>query len=409
MNDIKLNFREATSIFVMYLLGSSLVGAGSLSSSRDFWLSIVVAYAVTLPLALLYGRLMRLSPDKDLYDLQTELLGPVFGRVTSLLLTWFAFHLGSMIIRNCTEFIQLDSLRLQPQYITAIPIGILAIWCITSGRATLARWAAFMLPLFLTIVLVITLLSTKLWDLRNLLPFLDDGWKPVLRDARNIAAFPFAEAALLPFILHPLRETRKAEKLMVLSFTVTMLVYVFVMLRNILVLGTQYISMLYYPSYIAISLINIGDFLDRIEVLISTVFIIGAFVKITVCLYVASLGVSKVLSIGDSKSFAAPLGLLMIVLSQFVYANVIDSENFVAHYYPYYAAPFSVVLPALLWLLAELRRLRQKRRGVAPPLRPAAKGQSNPAPAPRKPEPEPDKKQQPPHVPAGDGKPATEV
>ncbi len=408
MDDSKFSFREAVSIFVMYLLGSSLVGAGSLSSSRDFWLSIVVAYAVTLPLALLYGRLMRLSPDKDLYDLQTELLGPVFGRVTSLLFTWFAFHLGSMIIRNCTEFIQLDSLRLQPQYITAIPIGILAIWCVTSGRATLARWAAFMLPLFLTIVLVITLLSTKLWDLRNLLPFLDDGWKPVLRDARNIAAFPFAEAVLLPFILHPLKESRKAEKLMVLSFTVTMLVYVFVMLRNILVLGTQYISMLYYPSYIAISLINIGDFLDRIEVLISTVFVIGAFVKITVCLYAASLGMSKVLSIGDSKSFAAPLGLLMIVLSQFVYQNIMDTSQFVAHYTPYYKIPFCVVLPVLIWLLAELRRLRQKRRGMAPPLKPFT-AQNKPSPKPQKPEPEPEKSQQPPPAPAGDGKPATEV
>lgn len=370
MDDNKMSFRQGMSIIIMFLLGSSLVIAGALARQWDTWLSIILAYVMTIPLAFVYSRLLRLSPDGDLYDLQLNVFGPVFGRLTALLYVWYAYHLGSLVIRNFSEFIQMDSLSEQAQYLTAVPMGILAIWCVISGRMTLARWAAFTLPIFLTTIVGISLLSTQLWHAGNLMPFLYSGIQPVLKDAYSVAAFPFAESILLPFVLYPLRENRGATKLMLLSFTVTMLIFTLVALRNLLVLGSEYISTLFYPSFIAIGLINIGDFLDRMEVVIAAIFVAGGFVKITVCLYVASLGLSKVLKTGDSRSFAAPVGILMIVLSQFVYKNVLDTSKFAFTYYKFYILPFSVVIPALLWLICELRRLRQKRRGTVPPQRP---------------------------------------
>lgn len=410
MDENKMTFRQGMSLITMYLLGSSLVIAGGLAEQWDTWLSILLAFVMTLPLALVYARLMKLSPDGDLYDLQFQIFGPVLGRLTALLYVWFAYHLGALVIRNFSEFIQLDSLSEQPQYLTAIPMGVLAIWCVISGRMTLARWAAFMFPIFVIVVLTISLLSTQLWQSGNLMPFLYTGFTPVLKDAYGIAAFPFAEAILLPFVLHPLRETRHATRLWILSFAITTIIFTMVALRNLLVLGSEYISTLFYPSYIAIGLINIGNFLDRLEVAIAAVFVIGGFVKVTVCLYAASLGMSKVLKMGDSRSFAAPIGILMIVLSQFVYKNVLDTANFAFVYYRFYVLPTSVAIPLVLWVICEIRRLRQKKRGEARPMQPyktpkqppqqqPQATQATPAPAPAAP----------PSASPPEGNPATEV
>ena len=407
MDENKMTFRQGMSLITMYLLGSSLVIAGGLAEQWDTWLSILLAYGMTLPLAIIYARLMKLSPDGDYYDLQLKLFGPVFGRVTAILYVWFAYHLGALVIRNFSEFIQLDSLSEQAQYLTAIPMGVLAIWCVISGRMTLARWAAFMFPIFVIVVIVISLLSTQLWQSGNLMPFLYDGFDPVLQDAFSIAAFPFAEAILLPFVLHPLRETRHATRLWILSFTISMAIFTLVALRNLLVLGSEYISTLFYPSYIAIGLINIGNFLDRLEVAIAAVFVIGGFVKITVCLYAASLGMSKVLKMGDSRSFAAPIGILMIVLSQFVYKNILDTYRFAFVMYKFYILPTSVAIPVILWIICEIRRLREKKRGQTRPIQPAKRATASPPSQAQQPS-APNPGATPPPAP-GDGTPATEV
>lgn len=92
-------------------------------------------------------------------------------------------------------------------------------------------------------------------------------------------------------------------------------------LRNISILGTM-LDILYFPSHVAVSRISIGDFLQRIEITVAIVFVFGAFIKTSVCLLVACIGIGRVFKLSDYRSIVIQTGLLMIYLSYFVYDSI---------------------------------------------------------------------------------------
>ena len=76
-----------------------------------------------------------------------------------------------------------------------------------------------------------------------------------------------------------------------------------------------------FPSYISASFINIGDFIQRIEAIISFNFIFAGFVKICICLLVAVKGFCKVFGLKEYKLMVAPLGLAMMTLACIIYTG----------------------------------------------------------------------------------------
>lgn len=367
MNEQSFSTRQSIGVLSMFLIGSSVIFQAGKESGRDIWLCILVALIMALPLALLYARLMQVFPGRNLFDLQLDLFGPVFGRVMALIYTWFALHLGSMVIKNFTDFIQITTLDMTPQFVTSICIGLLCIWCIRAGVNTLGRYAAMALPVYLVIFAVVTLLSMDLLNqFKYVTPIMYNGFAPVFRGAVDILAFPYEEAILLPFILQPLKENKKARKIFITGFAISAAVFLVVFTRNILILSSQFTNMIYYPSYMAISIIDIGDFIQRLDVLIAVIFFMNGFVKISVCLYVASLGLSKLVGIGDYKQFAAPVGMLMISMSLFSYPNILYQSDWSTRIYKYYVLPIGVVLPTIIWLTAEWKRKKLKKKGQLP-------------------------------------------
>ncbi len=139
------------------------------------------------------------------------------------------------------------------------------------------------------------------------------------------------------------------------SLGISAVVLLIIATRNVLVLGGDFAASLYFPSYTAVSLVNIGKFLQRIEVMVAVVFIFGGFVKISVCIYAATKGVARILQIDDYRPLVAPIGLLMMNLSCIIYDNIMEMQEWAFDIYMFYAFPFQVVLPLLILLVAEIK------------------------------------------------------
>lgn len=366
MNEQVFSTRQSIAVVSLFLIGSAVIFQAGGDARQDIWMSVLLALILALPLALLYARLMQVFPGRNLFDLEIDLFGQVFGRITVLIYTWFALHLGSLVIKNFTDFIQITSMDQTPQYFTAVCIGLLCFWCVRAGINTLGRFSAMALPIYLIITAGMVLLSINLWKFRYLTPVLYEGFKPVGSGAIDILALPFEEAILLPFILQPLKQNKMAKKIFIFGFCISAAVFLVVFTRNIIVLSAKLSDMVNFPSYVVISIIDIADFLQRMEVIMAILFFMAGFVKITVCMYVASLGLTKLFGLGDYKIFSAPMGALMISMSLFAYPNLIFEASFASRIVKYYKFPFCVLLPVIIWLCAEWRYKKLKEKGQLP-------------------------------------------
>ncbi|OKP99932.1 endospore germination permease [Paenibacillus sp. P46E] len=353
---------QSISIAVLFIIGSSLFMGASGQSGNSSWIAIILAMLLTLPLMFIYARLHVLFPGKDLYDMLILVFGAVAGRVLSCLYIWYALHLGSLVLRNFGEFSKSVPLTSTPMLAPMLIIGLLCVWVVKEGIEVLGRSAKFLLLFTFIVIIAVQLLSIPKFQFHHLLPVLDRGWKPVLTDMVGSFTFPFAEIVVFLGAFHTLPQKGSAARVLVSSTCIAGIIILFVNLRNLLVLGPDILSSLYFPSYVAASRINIGDFLTRIEGSSAILFVTALFIKVSLCLYVTCNGVAKVFKLRSYRSVVLQIGLIMVYLADFIYKDIMQMEYFAYHIYKIYALPFQVVIPVMLWIAAEILARKKSRK-----------------------------------------------
>lgn len=364
MNKEIITNKQGVYIVILYVLGSAIVLSPGSEAKQDVWIVLLLALLIALPVIFLYARILSIFPEKDLFDILIEIFGKVFGKIIAILFIWYAFHLGAMVLRNFSEFIQVLSLPFTPQLIIVTFTGLICIWAVKAGIEVLGRLAGFLFPILIfTIICSIALSLTKA-DINNLRPILYNGIKPVMKSTFSVFSFPFAEIVVFMMAFCSIEGRFNTYKVFAIGLVGGAFILLAVYIRNIVVLGANTEDSLYFPSYSAVSLIEIGTFLQRIEILVSFVFLFVGIIKICVCLYVASNGVAKVFNLGSYRMVTVPIGFLMMNLSCFIYSSTMEMFEWASKIYPYYAIPFQVILPIITWILAEIKSKKCKQKNL---------------------------------------------
>ncbi len=361
-----INDKQALIMVTIFIMGSTLImGVGGVAK-QDMWLAIIAAIASAIPVVLMYARILSTYPGKDLYDILQIVFGKVVGKIVCILYAWFAFHLGALVLRNYGEFIKTAALPETPMLVSMLFLGGLALWAVKAGIEVIGRWSEFFIFILIGFILIIGFLSIPLMKPQNLLPVLYEGVVPVLHGTLAALSFPFAETVVFTLVFSSLQTRESPNKVLVYGILLGGLIVVYAALRNVMVLGANYISMLYFPSYHAVSRINVGNFLQRLEISVVVVFTIAGFVKISVCLLAACTGIAKVFSLENHRQIATPIALLMVTLAYIVYKNIMEMMEWAFKYWSSYALPFQVFLPAIILLAVEIKSRRQKTSGKPP-------------------------------------------
>lgn len=357
--------KQAVALITAFMIGSTAVlGIGG-RAGRNIWISVILASLMSCVIFSVYARVLKLFPGQGLYEILEILFGKVLGKMITLLFLGYAFHLGAMVIRNYTEFMTIISLTETPPCVLALFFSVLFIWAIKGGIEVIGRWIAIFFPIMVVVLIFITFLAVPIMDFNNLKPVLYDGIGPVIDSAFNAFTFPFAETVLFIAVLDSLQKKNSPYKVYFLSLLIGGLFILVSATRTILILGTENAAIEYFASYVSIRLIKIGDFLQRIESIVSISFIMNGFTKGTICLYAAVRGIAKLFEIKDYRRIAAPLGLLMALFSIFIYDSAMEMSEWADKIYPYYAIPFQVILPIIIWITAEIKsRLSNKNKNV---------------------------------------------
>lgn len=354
MRQEKLSLGQAISILVLFILGSSIVVGGSVEAGQDVWASLLISMAFMVPFTFLYGRLTKLYPESDLYDIVEILFGKVIGKVFVLVMTWYALHLGSLVLRNFSEFINITALPETPQIAIMILMILVTIYLAKSGIFTMGKWSVLVLPFVCVIIIFTVLASFKYMDVSNLRPILEHRTSDLLKGAYKLFTFPFAEIVVTTSLLSSVKKSVSPYKIYFLSLLLGGFILLVAVLRNLLVLGTSLVETSYFPSYMSARIISVGKAITRIEGSISINYIIFGISKITVCLIAASKGISKLIGSSNYKNMVFPVGMLILSLCSILFKNIMEMYQFLK-VYQYYAVPFEVVIPAIIWIFAEIR------------------------------------------------------
>ncbi|HEX9060499.1 MAG TPA: endospore germination permease, partial [Clostridia bacterium] len=180
MQNTIISNKQGICMMSMFIIGSAIVVGAGTGAKQDVWISILIGLLVSVPMIFIYAQLLSVYPGKDLYDILLETFGPAAGRVVSMFYLWYSFHLGALVIRNFSEFVNVMSFPETPQFVIIIFLGITSIWIVKAGIEVLGRFSAFVFPIILGIIIIVLTLSTTNMHLINIRPVLYNGIKPIL-------------------------------------------------------------------------------------------------------------------------------------------------------------------------------------------------------------------------------------
>lgn len=283
--------KQGVSIGVLFVLGSAIVLSPGGNNKQDIWITILISMLMAIPAIFVYSRVLSLYPEMDLFEILNQVYGKVLSRIIAIFFFWYCFHLGALVLRNFSEFMITVSLPETPQAVIIAPIGILCIWLVKGGIEILGRWAGILFPIMLITIITQISLSMTQADFDNLKPVLYNGIQPLIGGAYALFCFPFAEIIVLTMVFRSIKNKFNTYKVFYISLLVGGLLLMIAGVRNILVLGAEDASLEYFPSYEALSVVNIANFFQRIEVVVTVLFILAGIVKISACLFAASRGV----------------------------------------------------------------------------------------------------------------------
>ncbi|MCL6571496.1 MAG: endospore germination permease [Bacillus sp. (in: Bacteria)] len=354
MRKEQITDKEATYLLILFYVGGSFILGVGAGAKNDAWISSILGMVLAIPIILVYARICKLYPEKGLYDILELVFGKVIGKIFIIIYIWYSFHLGALVIRNFGAFINTVAMTETPLFVPLLCLGIVGIVAVSAGIEVMGRISTILLPILLIIIVVVELLAIPQFTINFIKPILGNGLFPVFKGGFSVFSFPFAESVVFIAVLFSLKPKMSPFKVYLKGTAIAGLLIVVLISRNILILG-ELNSKLYFPSHVAVSRISVGDFLQRIELTVAFNFICGAFLKSSVCLWVACQGVAKLFNINNYRSIVIQMGLLMVYFSYAVYDSTIEMRNWAMQIYPFYAFPFQVIFPLIILITAEIK------------------------------------------------------
>jgi spore germination protein KB len=356
--------KQMQAIIIMHILGSSFVLGATSKTKQDTWITLILGGAMALPMIFVYCALIRKYPGKNLFEIIIVLFGKIIGKAVCILYVWYALHLSSMVLRTFTEFIHILNMPETPEIVIACFMVLLAVWAATSGVENIGRVAKFSFLILLSFIMVTLLISYKDMNFNNLKPVMSTDFGTLLGASYTAFSLPFGELIVFLTIFPCVKSKSSPKKIYIKALIFSTVLLVLAHLRNLLVLGVTSVGMYVFPSYQAVSVMSVGEFFTRMEVLIGSIVLLAGFIKICVFLFTSSVGLAKVFNLKDYKKMTAPCGLIIVLLSRIDFENAPGIIKWTL-YHPIYVLPFQVILPIILLITALIKA--PKKRPNTPP------------------------------------------
>ncbi|NIK71797.1 MULTISPECIES: endospore germination permease [unclassified Paenibacillus] len=328
---------------------------------QDSWISMLLGGVAMLFFTWISLRVCRQHEDKTLITLMKDLLGTVMGKILVLAHFLLWFRQMSMIAKGTVDFQNLVLLHNTPMIFILICLLFLVVYAVYKGGITaISRCAEIIGPILLFMLFVQLFLNPQDMNVKRILPvYADSGWLAILSGTFN--SYSYIADPTIVLMLYFFAENKRTAARAVIWGTVTTVVWgVLATFVLMFVTGPQIASQLVVPIYSLTKYISILNFIQNIDAFYIPLWLLAAFIKLSVCLFILSYGLSEWIGYRNWKLIACIVTCLWCVF--YIYSNhnirlsyTLKSLYLNGIFYPI----VYLVLPLILWILGSVKQRRK--------------------------------------------------
>ncbi len=355
-----MNAFQMFSLMVLFELGSAIVIAIGIDAKQGAWLAILLSLSAGMMMFYVYFYLYKQYPDQPLTGYLQHILGKYIGGLVGVLYMLYFFYIAARVLRDFGDLLLSSTLAETPLFVINLLMICTIMYVIYLGIEVLARTGEFyiLLLLLLGFVANLLILFSGIIDVKNLLPILGEGWKPIIQTAFPVGfTFPFGEIVVFSMLLPYLNKPKSALRVGLTALVVSGLTIAFNTSLNIAVLGVDIASRTTFPLLTSVGKIRVGEFLERLDALVVITLVIGMFFKIAIFMYAGIIGITKLFNVNNHQHLVFPIGIIILFSSLSIASNFSEHLEEGLNIVPYYLhLPFQIYIPLLLFLLTLIRK-----------------------------------------------------
>ncbi|MGR6902810.1 MULTISPECIES: GerAB/ArcD/ProY family transporter [Lysinibacillus] len=359
-----ISSRQFTIIVTLYTVGTGiLIIPASIASEvkQDAWIVATIGTLLSLFLIKLYIILSNKMENLSIVEVTEKFLGNIVGKFISLCFVLLTLLSSGELLYFIGNFLQTEVMPETPPVVFTILFNFIILFAVYQGIEVFARTLEILFPIFLFIFITFLFFVSPQIDIRNIQPIFEVSVPPLIYSVLHfMGLFSFPLIVLLMIFPSAINNLQTGKKGFYIGTLVGGFIITAFIALTILVLGVTNTSLRTFPSYTLAQKISIGDFLQRIEIIMAFMWMVTIFVRSFIYFYASLIGIGQMLKLKDHRPLILPLGMVSIGLSQVVHANIIHSDIYNQQTWPLAIGVFATLLPLILLLVARFRRLKIK-------------------------------------------------
>ncbi len=323
---------------------------------QDGWISIIISFFLSFIPLIIYYKLLNHNPNDNIVTLNNKL--GIIGKIINIILTAFIIFHASVVLWNLTNFIYSQFLFQTPLLVIAIIISIGIFYVSIKNLTTIARTGTVFFILSTILYFIAAFSLVGFCDLNGLKPVFNSGLIPILKgsfSSLGLNIFP-----LFIILIIPKNNIKNNNKMLSSFFKVYIFRYLCmlsVLVICVAILGIELTNLYQYPEYHILKTINIANFFQRVESVLSVQWIFDAVMSIVLCIYFVKESLTKTFNINNKINLINIICVIgILIISQYVFSSNTVAETFYKNIYPFLTFSFFLIIPILVLIIVKVKK-----------------------------------------------------
>jgi len=358
MKRVKITPAQAGAILINVIISTAIILLPGAAAKHDAWLVTMVGTVIGLLAAIIITSLGNSFPRQTIIEYSETLLGKYAGKAVAALFLIFFIYLAGLTVRDLGDFATTTDYHQTPLVVFHIVIISIAIYATRCGLEVIARVTElFLVIIFVALSVMLTVITLiPGFDLANLLPVFDAGYKPFIAGSMGAADF-LTQSLVLAMIIPFLTNKKAARPAAFTGGIISGLLLTLTAAFTLAVYGTMAVG-LTFPFFNAVKMVSLGKTIERLDLILKPIWGMAVVMKASFLLYITSLGTAQLLKLSDHKPLVLPVAIIIVDMAHWVYATEVEYQA-AKHAIASYTLTMQLLLPFLLLTIAFIRKKMQ--------------------------------------------------
>lgn len=316
--------KKITTSQTAVIVSNCMLGSGILTLPRvlaegmntsDGWISIILGGILVMLAALCIVKLCQRFPGKTFFQFSGDLMGKWLGSLFNIGFAAFYIFITAFEARVMFEVTTLYLLEDVPRWSILMSFIWVGLYLVLGGLGAIARLYEIILPITIVVFVFSMLLSSKVFEIDNLLPVLGDGIFPVLKGVSS-TMLVFLGHEIMFMFTSAMKHPEKAGKAVIMGITVPLSLN---LLAYIMVIGGMSIHGAISSTWPTVDLFRSfeikGLFFERFDFFLLVVWIMQILTTFSVLQYISTTGLAQTFRTSKKPFLYCSLPIIFIIAS----------------------------------------------------------------------------------------------